>query len=420
MRALAQSLFLVLAGVLLLISPRAQAQGPVHTKVSLVTMGSGDHLFTRGGHAALLVEHYRGEELLDDAVYNFGDADWEDSSIALRFIQGNLKFRLDVPGGLMDVATDYGVHQNRDLFTQELALTPVQAAVLEAKLRALDSEQTRWYDHHYVKSICTTKIRDLLDELLDDAIAKQLGEESDGRSIRSHQTQAFDGKPLAGLGADLLLGRDNDRVLTRYEALFVPDRMREYLPEVQVPGDSGAGTRPLAGPPVQVAGRQGPSPTQTQTFGSWWFVIAALCLLALAAPRVHRPEAMARWLLGPAVSLSLIALLLGFVCGTTSVHGFQVNELLLSFLPFDIYLIVASLHLRAGSTSHLPTLRRFSHARLALAGLVLAAHAFGLLIQRPLALPLFVFAFFGQLSWLLSRSKGWSGSSSGNLGAGQS
>lgn len=417
MRNAAQALLLVFACLLAWTSSSpalAQApfesvspgEGEASTRISLVTMGSGDHLFTRGGHAALLVEHLRGENVLDDAVYNFGDADWEDISIPWHFVMGSLKFRLSVPGGLTAVATDYGVHQNRDVFTQVLALTPMQAFALETRLRTLNTDESRWYEHHYAKSICTTKIRDLLDEVLGDPIATQLKPLSDERSIRSHQRQSFDGKAIGGLAADLLLGRANDRTLTRYEALFVPQSMREYLQNVMVPNPSGEGEVALAALPLQVAGRQGPSPTSGQTWGSWWLAGLGCLWLAWCARGGLRPslEGLGSTIVWPALISCTFSLVLAGLMSLTYVPEFRVNELILTLLPLDVLLLWWGVMLGRGKRAAYTPLRSYVRVRLGLSVLILLLHGAGVLVQRPLALPLFMLLYFGTLV-LMTRAK---------------
>jgi hypothetical protein len=354
------------------------------------------------------VETLDGDEVKYDSVYNFGDADWEDSAMPWNFLLGQLRFRLDVPGNLMVVATNYGVKQNRDVFAQELALTPLQAESLAEKLRSLDTEEARWYAHDYIDAICTTRVRDLLDEVLGGAIREQLEGQPDGRSIRSYQREAFDGKLFAALGTDLLLGRENDVELDRYRALFEPSRMREHLQEVQVPDPLGGGGRvALAAAPVQVAGRSGPPPMQGQSYGSWWFVILGLVGLAWGARRLGdapRLEAFGRWLFWPGLVLGVVGTSLYLVCGLTQETGFSHNELLAVFLPSDLVVAVWAHHLKRGHGPALGAVKTYARLRLALVVLVLLMHLPGVAIQRPLSLPLFVLAFFGMASWLARRA----------------
>ena len=100
-------------------------------------------------------------------VYNFGDTDWEDPAIPWKFITGALRFRLDRPGDMFEVARDYGFVQNRDVFVQPLALTPAQVREVAQTLEEGRLAPTGAIDpYHFVDAICTTKIRDLLDEVL--------------------------------------------------------------------------------------------------------------------------------------------------------------------------------------------------------------------------------------------------------------
>ncbi len=377
----------------------AEAAPAPATRISLVTMGPGDHLYTRGGHAALMVE-WTEAGTKKELLYNFGDADWDNQALAWNFLMGDLIFRLDAPGDLMTVATDYGVRQNRDVFTQTLALSPSQAEAVRARLEELDTDEKRDYAHDYVRSICTTKVRDIVDDVIGGAINKQLSSLSDGMTIREHQRRAFNGKPLAGLGADLLLGQENDLVLSRYDALFVPDRMRMYLQEVEV--DSPSGPVPLAAPPVQVAGRQVDIQGDGPTWGSWYFVLPLMGWLAWRARSLRARFALAglgAFAVWPALLFGLIGCALWGMQMLSHETGFQNNPLALAFLPLDLLLVPVCIRFKRGQRSWLTLVRGYAviRALMAVAVLFINITADG---AAPLALPLLALNFFGLLAWL--------------------
>jgi hypothetical protein len=70
-------------------------------QIHLLVMGPGDHLYTRGGHAAIMVAQMEGSELVESTVYNYGDTDWDDPWLVPHFLRGDLTFFLSDTGDLL-------------------------------------------------------------------------------------------------------------------------------------------------------------------------------------------------------------------------------------------------------------------------------------------------------------------------------
>ena len=384
--------------------PASAPASDAPTRIWLITVGPGDDLYTRGGHAALMVE-WTEAGTYNEVVYDFGEADWESPTLAWDFLMGQLKFRLEERGDLLAFAGTHGVRQNRDVFKQALALSHSQAESVHARLKELDTEERRHYDHDYVRSICTTKARDIIDDAIGGVIHKQLSSQSDGMTIREHQRRAFYGKPLAGLGADLMLGAENDLPLNRYDALFVPWRMRMYLQEVMV--DSPSGLVPLADPPIPVAGRLGVKPRDGSTRGSWYPVIPLIAWLVWRAGKLRRRftlGGLGAFALWPSLLFAVIGCVLWALHLLTHETGFQNNPLALAFMPVDFVLAFACTRFKRGEGSWLSAARGYAVIRGLLAAAVLGVNlnADG---ATPIALPIVAVVFFGLFAWLARNPK---------------
>lgn len=379
--------------------PASAAVSDRPTRIWLITVGPGEDLYTRGGHAALMVE-WTDAGTYNELVYDFGEADWESPTLAWDFLMGQLRFRLEPRGDLYAFAGTHGVRQNRDVFKQELALSHTQAESVRARLKQLDVDERRHYAHDYVRSICTTKARDIIDEAVGGVIHEQLSSQSDGMTIREHQRRAFYCKPLAGLGADLLLGAENDLPLNRYDALFVPWRMRMYLQEVTL--DTPSGPVPLAGPPIPVAGRLGIKPRDGSTRGSWYFVVPLIGWLLWRAGRLRARfslDGLGAFALWPSLLFALVGCVLWGLHLLSHETGFQNNLLSLAFVPVDALLGFVSTRFKRGDRAWLSAARRYAVARGLMAAAVLAANlrADG---ATPVALPILAVSFFGLFAWL--------------------
>src|SRR6185436_13979893 len=152
--ALAAALLLALFGA------RAEAQQPP-ARVSVLTMGPGDHPFTRFGHNAILLEWADGR----NAVYNFGTFEFDGVKGAEDFMAGRFRYWLSV-GSLDRTVAAYHA-ERRSLTAQELALSRAERERLAAALADNALPEHRYYDYDYYRDNCSTRVRDVIDRLLD-------------------------------------------------------------------------------------------------------------------------------------------------------------------------------------------------------------------------------------------------------------
>ncbi|MBI5512006.1 MAG: DUF4105 domain-containing protein [Deltaproteobacteria bacterium] len=357
--------------------------------VQLLTMEPGDELFTRGGHVALLVSRSYESGAPTTTVYNYGDADWDNPALVWDFVRGRLVFFLSSSGTLDETITTYGVRQARDVYRQPLVLTPAQAAAI---VKRLEREVVRGqgdYVFHQTRALCSTRVRDLIDEVLGGAVRAQLSERPDPRTVRDYQQWTFAGFTLASLGGDLLMGRMHDAPLEQFSAAYVPYRLREYLQQVQVPDPWAPGrTVPLAGKPVPLALREQPLPERGANLSAPIFGGGlALLLVGLgglaAIGRRARPwwasAGLALW----AASSGAVGLALLVVLCLSRVREFWLNELLLSFWATDLLLFAPAIAWTRGRTAAWRWLDAYVSLRLATGAVVLVGRLSGVLYQRP-------------------------------------
>ena len=182
--------------------------GPWITTIDLITIGPGEHLFSRMGHSALMVFTFRedaqklreqaatlvrqakadptrAQELRHKAlalskkgkeykatVYNYGDADFDAEDFEWRFLRGTVQFRISKSESLPGFIEMYA-RSNRSMTHQRLNLSAAQVKRVAAALEKNLLPANRYYPYHHMKAGCATKIRDLLDAKLDGVIRKQ-------------------------------------------------------------------------------------------------------------------------------------------------------------------------------------------------------------------------------------------------------
>jgi hypothetical protein len=386
--------------------PAAAGQPPVTLRVDLITVGPGDALLTRAGHVALLVTEVLpdGRELTRG--YNYGVTDFSDPWIPLRFAFGELRFWAEPTGDLYATAEYYGLLQDRDVWRQPLALTQAQAQRLAARLEHDSTPEHREYRYHYLEATCSTKVRDLLDEITGDALRRQLDGQRDPWTVRDFQQLTFDGTPLTALASDLVFGRMHDLPVSRHYTLLWPERMRTTLTEVRVPDPAGTGDLvPLAGPP-EVLAERGAAPAIERRNRVTWIAGPLVLVWALAGAAwvlrhgPARPRLCAVWLWAWALPSGVFGLAIAALAVGSPLPQLRDNELLASLLPTDLVLVWLGVRWWRRGPYCPGWLPGYAVARLLVVVAAVGGRAVGVAIQEPWVVPLASLGCSVALGWV--------------------
>ncbi|MDO9016327.1 MAG: DUF4105 domain-containing protein [Deltaproteobacteria bacterium] len=353
--ALARRPLIALGLAALALPAAAGAQTHDEPEVALVTMGPGDDVFSRYGHAALCV---RDEISPQGRCYNYGTADFTTyESLLWAVLRGKARFWVSV---VDEPATmqQYARIEDRTVWRQVLPYPAEARRRLVARL-ALDAlPEHRYYVYHHYRDNCTTRIRDHLDAVSEGSL-------STARAVSTPRT--WRERTLEGLASDarllalaeLLLGRPLDATMNRWEEMFLPAVLRE---EVQ---------RASGVAPVAVSTRVRPVPPGEPGYGIGVLAAlsGALALLGLGAGQ-RRSRALslaARGLL--VTALTLLGALVWGMAAASALPELHANLMVLVLTPTDLAL--------AWSASW----SRYAPARLVGLVLVLAAWTVGAVSQ---------------------------------------
>jgi hypothetical protein len=185
-----------------------------------------------------------------------------------------------------------------------------------------------------------------------------------GPSFRDFSRQGFSQDEWLLVFSDYLLGRGADVKPDLWQAMFLPDYLRQAVQDQ------------LGAEPVIIYQRQGPQLTEGDSSGRLWIVFLGLLFVA--------PLALSRWrgryqragLWTTSILLFATALVPWFLALVTAVKEFRYNEILLLYVPTDIVMPWLSPERRA----------RYARGRVAM---ILAASillAIGVFVQ-PLWVP---------------------------------
>jgi hypothetical protein len=338
--------------VLLTARPGAAATPPI----ALYTMGAGDDVFSKFGHAAVCV----GER-----CYNYGTASFDTPGpLTWDFIRGRARFWVSISPREGMLA--FYRRADRSVWRQTLTLPEAQAARLAAALEASTDEKVKYYRYHHFDDNCTTRIRDLVDAAVGGALRRDAVDR--GKSFRQWARDGFAGQwPLLVVN-DLLLGRPADRRTDSWSAMFLPSELRI---EVE---------RRLGAKPELIYQRKQTLGAPSTALGHVAFAVGGL-VLALMVLALGRAGVVIAGLV-----LGLVGMVLWGLAALSTFPELTYNELLLVFWPTDLLLFA------------LPRgwLRGYALGRLGAVALFAVLHAVG--FTQPLSpallamLPLFVIA----------------------------
>lgn len=320
-------------------------------RIALVTAAPGEVYWQRFGHNALLVEN----TVTGDArLYNFGIFDFEQENFLLNFVQGRMLYRLAAFAPESDLA-NYAA-EGRSVWVQELNLRPDQRYAVAEMLAENALPENAEYRYDYFGVNCSTRLRDVLDAVLEGDLRRSMSVRARGETYRSLAATYAAPEPWLALGIDLGLGPAADRKLSFWDEMFLPLRLRDLLREVRV-RDAEGDLQPLVA--REWTAHTGRLDDRLPERGRWFvafalagFLGALLLHLALQARRTALRSIAAGTAAATALALGLGGLLLAFLWNATDHAIAYANLNLVLFDPLCLLLawpLWRSRHEQAGS-----------------------------------------------------------------------
>lgn len=337
----------------------AQTLSPPPPTVELYTMGQGEILFEKFGHAALCLRYENSPQ--KDACFNYGTSNFADPlPLVWGFLRGEANFWVSRirPAAMLA----FYKQEDRTIWRQKLPLTPEQARAIEAKLLSDIRPENRYYNYHHFYDNCTTRLRDIIDEATQGALSQDSGEKV-GPTFREFGRQGFAEQLWILVASDFLLGRHADQQPDVWQAMFLPDYLRA---EVE---------KRLGAVPEVVYERQGRPFSQDEGTGRGFVVLSAL-LLALPVFLLRKSRLLRLGVALCAVPLGLLGILVWGLALISSLAELRWNEAVLLFVPFDLALPFLGLELR----------QRYAQVRVVVILLVSVGLALGV-FRQPLWVP---------------------------------
>jgi hypothetical protein len=197
--------------------------------IRLINVDPGGELFMRFGHIAITVED---TETQTEEVYNFGTFDFEDPALRFRYARGYLNYWLSVVP--LSTMLHFYHYLGRGVTVRTLNFSPKQAEEVARRLEINARPENATYAYRHYVDNCCTRIRDLLDDILDGAISEKYNQSPTGRSYRYWTYRQLIGLPVMRTIILLILGGDIDKPITRWDEEFLPEVLADDLDKLTI------------------------------------------------------------------------------------------------------------------------------------------------------------------------------------------
>jgi len=221
------ALLLLLLGSVLSQPVFAKQSG--ETEVWLLSYGPGEIYWQRFGHNAIWI---RDTGLGLDHTFNFGFFDFEQENFFLRFLQGRMLYFSAAQPAREEFAVY--INENRSIRAQKLDLSADQKLRLLEYLLAEIRPENRDYLYDYYNNNCSTRVRDALDLALDGALLAEFNDVEAPQTWRDHTRRLTWRDFWLYLGLETGLGAPVDRTITRWDEMFLPEKLAQGLSEVEL------------------------------------------------------------------------------------------------------------------------------------------------------------------------------------------
>jgi len=194
------------------------------SKISVLTCGSGDQLYSTFGHSAFRVQD---PAIGIDVVYNYGVFDFNSNNFYGKFAQGKLDYTL-ARQQFSNFIREYE-YDNRWVNEQVLQLSQEERNTLFGFLENNYLPENRAYQYDFFYNNCATKIWDVLAVVFGD---KLVFDEDYLKEKFTHRELIHQNMPTnswSAFGIDLALGAVIDDLATPKEHMFLPLYIMKHL-----------------------------------------------------------------------------------------------------------------------------------------------------------------------------------------------
>lgn len=218
----------------LLLQPLNAQTDSSRLRISLLTCGPGEDLYSIWGHTAIRVIDSVHQA---DVVFNYGTFDDSDPLFYIKFTRGIMIYSV-APYAFSDFMTEYQ-QGGRSVTEQVLQLTAAEKIQITAALWKNTEKENRDYPYHFYADNCTTRARDILMKNMDTGVQyKNIRPQPASSTYRQliHSYMNSSSQAWNRLAIDVLLGNHLDETMTNKQAMFLPDYLLKGFDSASIRG----------------------------------------------------------------------------------------------------------------------------------------------------------------------------------------
>lgn len=205
----------------LLPQTNAQTLSPA-AKVSVLTIGPGEELYSCFGHTMIRVSD---PAIGADYCFNYGTFSFQTENFYVKFLRGTLPYTLSV-SDFQPTLEYYSTRENRSVTEQILNLSASQKQRVFDLLRENFQPENREYRYKFFYDNCSTRPRDILLKACGDSLQFKYDSTSYlPQSFRGLMNQYLKQKPFARLGMNAAIGRPANQQATYMQAMYLPENL---------------------------------------------------------------------------------------------------------------------------------------------------------------------------------------------------
>ena len=215
------SLFLLLASKLTYAQQNILSE---QAEMSVLTIGPGTSLNDSFGHSAFRIKDpVKGI----DVVFNYGVYDFNTPHFYTKFAQGKLNYLMGL-NYYEDFFEAY-TSQNRSIKEQVLNLSQTEKQKLFNYLLNNYKPENRAYLYDFFYDNCATKMKDVLQNVLNNAIVFNKPQDFQPKTFRTLIQENLYKNSWGSLGIDVALGSVIDKKTSAGEEMFLPENIHKFF-----------------------------------------------------------------------------------------------------------------------------------------------------------------------------------------------
>ncbi len=188
-------------------------------KISVLTCGSGNELYSIYGHTGLRV---LDPENNLDIVFNYGNFDFRTENFYLKFVKGNLQYFVSACS-FEDFMYEYK-ETNRQVWEQNLLISNFQKQKLFEEINKTLFSEEKFYTYKFIDKNCTTMVLDKVNNIFGSPIVTK--KTNTDVSYRTVLYSFLDNHFWENFGINIIFGHKVDNNATK---LFLPEELMNNI-----------------------------------------------------------------------------------------------------------------------------------------------------------------------------------------------